>query len=70
LQVLTILNSVVDLHHIGSDPDSTYLPDADPDADPDSTYHPDEDPDLDPDCQIKARTHEKVLKYRLIFRTF
>ncbi len=47
--MLTILNSVVDLHHIDADPDSTYHPDADPDEDPDSTYHPYEDTDPDPD---------------------
>jgi hypothetical protein len=43
---------------IDADPNSTYLPDAYPDADPNSdflidvdpdpTFHPDEDPDLDP----------------------
>jgi hypothetical protein len=27
------LNSVVDLHHLDADPDSTYHPDVDPDSD-------------------------------------
>jgi hypothetical protein len=66
----------VDLHHFHAD--STYHPDADPDAD--STYHPHADPasdfyltgdptlkpDADPDpdlsFQIKAQILEKVLK--------
>ncbi len=40
-------SSVVDPHHIDTDLDSTYHPDADPDADadPDMTCHPDADPD-------------------------
>jgi hypothetical protein len=54
LQVLTILNSVVDLHHI--------------DADPDSTYHPDEDMNPDPSFQIMAQTLEKFYN-TLIFHT-
>jgi hypothetical protein len=30
--------SVVDLHHIDADPDSTYHPSADPDADSDPNF--------------------------------
>jgi hypothetical protein len=47
--------SVVDPHHVGADPDSTYHPDAYPysdffyfDADPDPTFHTDADPDPGP----------------------
>ncbi len=42
----TVLHSVVDPHHLHVDPDSTYRPDADPDADP--GYQNDADPDPDP----------------------
>ncbi len=71
----------VDADHFDADPDSTYHPDADPDADLDSkflfdadqhsNFHPDADPGLDPDpsFQIKAQTIEKVLNM-LIFHTF
>jgi hypothetical protein len=32
-RLFSILNSVVDPHHVDADPDSTYHPDADPDPD-------------------------------------
>jgi hypothetical protein len=53
-QIIAVIFSVVDPHHVEVDPDSTYHPDADPDsdflfnADPDPTFHPDADPDPDP----------------------
>jgi hypothetical protein len=59
---MNFLDSVVDLHHVDADPDSTYHHNADPDP----TFHPDADPDPEPSFQIKAQTLEKVL----IFHTF
>ncbi len=57
----------MDPHHVDADPyadDSTYHPDADPDAEPDPTFHPfaDPDPGPNPSFQIKAQTLEKVPK--------
>jgi hypothetical protein len=59
----------VDPHHICTDPDSTYNPDADPDSDfylmrtQIRLFHLDVEPDQypDPSFQIKAQTLEKVL---------
>ncbi len=60
-----VTTSVVDPHHGDADPDSTYHPEADPDADPysqllggsGSDFHPDAYPDPE-----KAQTLETVLK--------
>jgi hypothetical protein len=62
--VPVVFRSVVDLHHVDADPDSTYHPD----ADPNSTFHSDADPD--PSFQIKAQTLEKKLKKAIPCSTF
>jgi hypothetical protein len=57
--------SIVYLHHVDADPDSTYQPDAVPysdslfDADPDPTFLPDADPELDPSFKKRLKPLNK-----------